>query len=139
MSVNLIRDFVKASTPTSSAAFTAHGAVRWLDTDVAGDGWYGYVVERVEPDGVHVVGRRADGYHLLQTVFQLLDRGDSVRLRLDAGSTTRFMSAEEETVLILQEGRGTFTATLDRYDDVPAHLAEKVIEAHRKEAEAAGH
>jgi len=35
-------------------------------------------------------------------------------------------------------GRGTFTATLDHYEDVPAHLAEKVIELHRKEAEAAG-
>ena len=28
------------------------------------------------------VGRRADGYHLLQTVFQLLDWGDRVRLHL---------------------------------------------------------
>jgi elongation factor G len=37
-------------------------------------------------------------------------------------------------------GRGTFTATLDRYEEVPAHLAEKVIEAHRKTAEAtSGH
>ncbi|HSO29730.1 MAG TPA: elongation factor G [Candidatus Sulfomarinibacteraceae bacterium] len=37
-------------------------------------------------------------------------------------------------------GRGTFSATLDRYEEVPAHLAEKVIEAHRKEgADAAGH
>ena len=35
-------------------------------------------------------------------------------------------------------GRGTFSATLDHYDDVPAHLAEKVIEDHRKHAEAAG-
>ncbi len=35
-------------------------------------------------------------------------------------------------------GRGTFTATLDHYDEVPAHLAEKVIELHRKEGEAAG-
>ena len=34
-------------------------------------------------------------------------------------------------------GRGTFSATLDRYEDVPAHIAEKVIEAHRKEVEAA--
>ena len=25
---------------------------------------------------LHIVGRRADGYHLLQTVFQFLDRGD---------------------------------------------------------------
>ncbi|HEX3121864.1 MAG TPA: 4-(cytidine 5'-diphospho)-2-C-methyl-D-erythritol kinase [Rhodanobacteraceae bacterium] len=31
---------------------------------------------------LHIVGRRADGYHLLQTVFQLLDWGDTVRLRI---------------------------------------------------------
>ena len=31
---------------------------------------------------LHIVGRRADGYHLLQTVFQLLDWGDTLRLRL---------------------------------------------------------
>lgn len=31
---------------------------------------------------LHVVGRRADGYHLLQTVFQLLDWGDTLRLRV---------------------------------------------------------
>ena len=31
----------------------------------------------------------------------------------------------------------TFTATLDRYEDVPQHIAEKVIELHRKEVEAA--
>src|SRR5258707_3874482 len=37
-------------------------------------------------------------------------------------------------------GRGTFTSTLERYEEVPAHLAEKVIEAHKKTAEpAAGH
>jgi len=29
---------------------------------------------------LHVVGRRADGYHLLQTVFRLLDFGDRIRL-----------------------------------------------------------
>ena len=28
---------------------------------------------------LHVVGRRADGYHLLQTVFRFLDCGDSLR------------------------------------------------------------
>jgi len=30
---------------------------------------------------LHIVGLRADGYHLLQTIFQLLDWGDTVRLR----------------------------------------------------------
>lgn len=28
---------------------------------------------------LHVVGRRPDGYHLLQTAFRLLDRGDTLR------------------------------------------------------------
>jgi len=28
---------------------------------------------------LHVVGRRADGYHLLQTVFRFIDRGDTLR------------------------------------------------------------
>jgi elongation factor G len=36
-------------------------------------------------------------------------------------------------------GRGTFSAALDHYEEVPAHVAEKVIEAHRKETEAGGH
>jgi elongation factor G len=39
----------------------------------------------------------------------------------------------------LTGGRGTFTATLDHYEDVPSHIAEKVIEAHKKEQEAGGH
>ncbi|MEO8461070.1 MAG: 4-(cytidine 5'-diphospho)-2-C-methyl-D-erythritol kinase [Dokdonella sp.] len=30
---------------------------------------------------LHIVGRRADGYHELQTVFQILDRGDLIGLR----------------------------------------------------------
>jgi elongation factor G len=38
----------------------------------------------------------------------------------------------------LAQGRGSFTAVLDHYEDVPSHLAEKVIESHRKELEAAG-
>ncbi len=37
----------------------------------------------------------------------------------------------------LTGGRGTFTATLDHYEDVPPQIAEKIIEAHRKEHEAA--
>ncbi|OZA30525.1 MAG: 4-(cytidine 5'-diphospho)-2-C-methyl-D-erythritol kinase [Hydrogenophilales bacterium 17-61-9] len=31
---------------------------------------------------LHVVGRRADGYHLLQSVFRLIDRSDTVHLQL---------------------------------------------------------
>jgi len=38
----------------------------------------------------------------------------------------------------LTGGRGTFSSVLDHYEDVPAHLAEKVIESHKKE-HAEGH
>jgi 4-diphosphocytidyl-2-C-methyl-D-erythritol kinase len=39
---------------------------------------------------LHVTGRRADGYHALQTVFRLLDWGDRLRLRLrDDGRIVR--------------------------------------------------
>ena len=33
----------------------------------------------------------------------------------------------------LSGGRGQFQATLDHYEEVPAHVAQKVIEAHKKE------
>ena len=37
-------------------------------------------------------------------------------------------------------GRGTFSATLDRYDEMPAHLAEKVVAEHKKDAaDSSGH
>jgi 4-diphosphocytidyl-2-C-methyl-D-erythritol kinase len=39
---------------------------------------------------LHVVGRRADGYHELQTVFQLIDLCDRVRIRVrEDGQITR--------------------------------------------------
>jgi elongation factor G len=38
----------------------------------------------------------------------------------------------------LTGGRGTFSAVLDHYEDVPAHLADKIVEAHKKEL-AEGH
>ena len=33
----------------------------------------------------------------------------------------------------LTGGRGTFSAVLDHYEDVPSHLADKIIETHKKE------
>ena len=39
----------------------------------------------------------------------------------------------------LTQGRGSFTSNLDHYEDVPTHLAEKVIAEHRKAVEAGGH
>jgi 4-diphosphocytidyl-2-C-methyl-D-erythritol kinase len=39
---------------------------------------------------LHITGRRADGYHALQTVFQLLDWGDTLHFtRRDDGQVTR--------------------------------------------------
>jgi elongation factor G len=38
----------------------------------------------------------------------------------------------------MTRGRGSFTSTLDHYEEVPAHLAEKVIDAHKKETAEAG-
>jgi elongation factor G len=39
----------------------------------------------------------------------------------------------------LTGGRGTFTASLDHYEEVPSHLAEKVIAEHRKNGESGAH
>ena len=39
----------------------------------------------------------------------------------------------------LTHGRGSFSAELATYEEVPAHIAQKVIDLHRKELEAAGH
>ncbi len=38
---------------------------------------------------LHVNGRRADGYHLLQTVFQLVDHGDVLHFQLRGGTAIR--------------------------------------------------
>jgi 4-diphosphocytidyl-2-C-methyl-D-erythritol kinase len=38
---------------------------------------------------LHVLGRRADGYHLLQTVFRLIDRSDRVGIALRADGEIR--------------------------------------------------
>lgn len=42
---------------------------------------------------LRILGRRPDGYHRLQTVFQLLDWGDTVRLRPRADGQVRRTSA----------------------------------------------
>jgi len=66
---------------------------------------------------LHVVGRRPDGYHLLQSVFTLLDYGDNIRLRVrDDGQVRRvndlpgIPEADDLTVRaaqILREASGT--------------------------------
>ena len=41
---------------------------------------------------LHVVGRRADGYHLLQTLFRLVDHGDALRFSLRADGDVRLIT-----------------------------------------------
>jgi 4-diphosphocytidyl-2-C-methyl-D-erythritol kinase len=58
---------------------------------------------------LHVVGRRADGYHLLQTVFQFLDFGDELAFRVtDDGRIARatpWPDVPEETDLCVRAAR----------------------------------
>ena len=66
---------------------------------------------------LHVVGRRPDGYHLLQTAFTLIDRSDRIRLRVrDDGQVRRVsllpgVPAEQDLAVraarLLQEASGT--------------------------------
>jgi len=44
---------------------------------------------------LHVTGRRADGYHSLQTVFQLLDWGDEIALEVSEDPQVRRVSGPE--------------------------------------------
>ena len=46
------------------------------------DGWSEWPAPAKLNLFLRVTGRRADGYHQLQTVFQLLDWGDTIRLRV---------------------------------------------------------
>jgi len=47
-----------------------------------GNGWSAWPAPAKLNLSLRIVGRRADGYHLLQTVFRLLDWGDVIRLRV---------------------------------------------------------
>lgn len=49
-----------------------------------GDGWSAWPAPAKLNLFLRVTGRRPDGYHLLQTVFRLLDWGDTVHLRARA-------------------------------------------------------
>jgi 4-diphosphocytidyl-2-C-methyl-D-erythritol kinase len=58
---------------------------------------------------LHVVGRRADGYHLLQTAFQLIDRGDTLHFTTrDDGvirRSTDLAGVPEQSDLIVRAAR----------------------------------
>ena len=56
----------------------------------AGPGWSAWPAPAKINLFLRILGRRADGYHRLQTVFQLLDWGDTVSLRIrDDGIVAR--------------------------------------------------
>jgi 4-diphosphocytidyl-2-C-methyl-D-erythritol kinase len=64
---------------------------------------------------LHVTGRRADGYHLLQTVFQFLDRADTLHFRRrDDGLVTlspELPGVPAESNLIMKAARLLAAAT----------------------------
>lgn len=61
-----------------------------MSADPGLDGWSQWPAPAKLNLFLHIVGRRSDGYHLLETVFQLLDWGDTVWLRLrDDGRIVR--------------------------------------------------
>ncbi|OEZ54650.1 4-(cytidine 5'-diphospho)-2-C-methyl-D-erythritol kinase [Duganella sp. HH105] len=72
---------------------------------------------------LHVNGRRADGYHLLQTVFQLIDHGDTLHfdLRGDAAirRVTDLPGVPEESDLIVRAARLLQAEVLRRTGALP--------------------
>ncbi|HEY7971020.1 MAG TPA: elongation factor G [Candidatus Limnocylindrales bacterium] len=66
-----------------------------------------------------------------------MDSGDGIQIVQATVPQAELFSYATE-LRSMTRGRGTFTSTLDHYEEVPQHLAEKVIESHRKETEAAG-
>jgi 4-diphosphocytidyl-2-C-methyl-D-erythritol kinase len=75
---------------------------------------------------LHVTGRRADGYHLLQTVFQMIDHGDTLDFDLRADEcivrTTEIAGVPEEQDLIVRALRLLQAEYARRHGKNPAGL-----------------
>lgn len=75
---------------------------------------------------LHVTGRRADGYHLLQTVFQLVDHGDSLHFDLRADQalvrTTDLAGVPQEADLVIRALRLLQAAYAARHGRQPPGL-----------------
>jgi 4-diphosphocytidyl-2-C-methyl-D-erythritol kinase len=54
---------------------------------------------------LHVHGRRADGYHELQTVFRLIDRSDRISIQVRADGAVRFSGIFGEDNLCIRAAR----------------------------------
>ncbi|MCG2584922.1 4-(cytidine 5'-diphospho)-2-C-methyl-D-erythritol kinase [Massilia sp. TS11] len=72
---------------------------------------------------LHVTGRRPDGYHLLQTVFQMIDRCDWLDFRLRADSaivrSTEVPGVPQEQDLIIRAARALQAAYQARHGRLP--------------------
>jgi len=72
---------------------------------------------------LHVTGRRADGYHLLQSVFQLIDHGDTLHVDLRADErivrTSEVPGVPEEQDLIVRALRALQAEYLRRHGRLP--------------------
>ncbi|KQQ47613.1 4-diphosphocytidyl-2C-methyl-D-erythritol kinase [Duganella sp. Leaf126] len=72
---------------------------------------------------LHVTGRRADGYHLLQTVFQLVDHGDTLHFTLRDDNVLRRVTdlagVPEESDLVIRAARLLQAEVLRRTGALP--------------------
>jgi 4-diphosphocytidyl-2-C-methyl-D-erythritol kinase len=77
---------------------------------------------------LHVTGQRDDGYHTLQTVFQLLDWGDRLSFEVQASPgillTTALEDVPNDDNLIIKAARALdpeqqFGATIDLFKQIP--------------------
>lgn len=79
---------------------------------------------------LHVLGRRPDGYHDIQTLFQILDWGDEIRIRLDPdgaivrGHADYAVAAEEDLAvraarLLRRHAGGGLGARIDIHKRIP--------------------
>ena len=84
---------------------------------------------------LHVTGRRADGYHLLQTVFQLIDHGDLLHFtRRDDGVVRRIgtvAGVAEADDLTVRAAR-LLQAEIARYGDQPVPVPGADIEIDKR-------
>ena len=79
---------------------------------------------------LHVLGRRDDGYHLLQTVFRLIDRSDRVGIEVTRAGEIRRIDetpgVEPETDLCLRAARLLREAALARLGPEAATLGVEI-------------
>ncbi len=78
---------------------------------------------------LHINGRRADGYHLLQTLFQLLDFGDEIGFRLRDDGVIRRVSASpvpEHEDLVFRAARALAEKAPDQVPGVDIDLIKRL-------------